>query len=130
MNPGIPETVRRLVHAHLPTMEHVDALVLLVGAAGEDRSSKEVAGDLHTEPESAAAVLRALVKAGFLRSQVDGGVERFRYVADPTLHPVVEELLEAHRTLPVSLVRLVYDRPSPDVAKEFADAFRIRKSTS
>jgi hypothetical protein len=132
VNPTIPEAVRRFVHGHLPSMEHVDALLMLVASGSQPRSASEAAAELQGEPPAMLAIFRDLVKSGLAAQETSpDGEERFRYApADDAVTAVVTQLVDVHRTRPVSLIRLVYDRPAPDVAKQFSDAFRIRKPRS
>ncbi len=128
MSVVIPERVRRLVHEHLPSMEHVELLLLFVNADPEPRSATEAARQLQVEVDVTEKRIANLVTSGLIVSEmVSPGYERFRFQPSGlALRQSVEDLVEAYRSRPVSLIRVVYERP-PESAQRFADAFRLRK---
>lgn len=128
MSVAIPERVRRLVHEHLPSMEHVELLLHFVGIAPDPKSATEAARDLQVDVAATDRRLKDLVASGLITSESQSaGYERFRYQPSGlALRQAVEQLVEAYRSRPVSLIRVVYERP-PESAQRFADAFRLRK---
>jgi hypothetical protein len=124
---NIPERVRRLVHEHLPSMEHVELLLLLVNASDQSFLPSDAARELQVESDVTARRLADLAGARLAAREGPAGMERFRYApGDLDVRQAVEQLVEAYRTRPVSLIRVVYERP-PESAQHFADAFRLRK---
>jgi hypothetical protein len=121
----LPTAVRELVALCLHNMEEVDALLLL---AGHDvaLSVPEIRARLRL-PESSLSVasILKLEQRGLVAS--DGGqVPRYRYApGDEELRKAVGLLAIAYRERPVTLVRLVYDRPHR--AQTFTEAFREPK---
>ena len=127
MSVNIPERVRRLVHEHLPSMEHVELLLLLVNSEKEGFLPSDAAKQLSVDSELTVRRLGDLANAGLAVKEGPPGLERYRYQpSDLDLRQAVEQLVEAYRTRPVSLIRVVYERP-PESAQRFADAFRLRK---
>ena len=127
MSVNIPERVRRLVHEHLPSMEHVELLLLLVNSEKEGFLPSDAAKQLGVDSELTARRLADLVNSGLAVKEGPPGLERYRYhPSDLDLRQAVEQLVDAYRTRPVSLIRVVYERP-PESAQRFADAFRLRK---
>lgn len=127
MSVNIPERVRRLVHEHLPSMEHVELLLLLVNSTDQSFLPSDAARELQVEPEATSRRLADLADSRLVAREGPAGMERYRYApADLDLRNAVEQLADAYRTRPVSLIRVVYERP-PESAQRFADAFRLRK---
>jgi hypothetical protein len=124
--PGIPGEVRQLVARHVTTMEQVEVLLLLARAPDRWRDAEEIRAELRLP----AAALGAKTLAGLEGARLvesDGGTPpRYRYApATPELRRAVDLLAISYNERPVTLVRMVYDRPS--AVQSFADAFRLRK---
>jgi hypothetical protein len=67
-----------------------------------------------------------LIGAQLVVAEPGDGPPRFRFApGSPELRRAVELLRVAYNERPVTLVRLVYQRPT--TAQAFADAFRIRR---
>lgn len=127
MSAHIPERVRQLVHEHLPTMEHVELLLFLSNAPDAAFTSAELASRMQVDGSATAARLADLEKSALVARQGTGDDSSYRFAPDGlALRQAVEQLREAYKTRPVSLIRMVYERP-PESARRFADAFRLRK---
>jgi hypothetical protein len=114
----LPEGVRQLIGRHLPSMDHVAALVALhAGALGVN----EIAAETRLSPTVTATVLGDLVESRL--AVVENG--QFRVHRESPHASTVEQVIALYHSKPVTLVRAVYDRPA--AARSFADAFRIRK---
>jgi hypothetical protein len=124
MGDDLPQEVRDLVARQLQSMEEVEVLLLLAQAAAA-LSVDEIRDRLRL-PASALpmASVQRLV-ASDLVAEEPGEVTRYRYADKPGMRRAVELLATAYNERPVTLVRLIYHRPSP--AQSFADAFRVRK---
>ena len=108
-------------------MEHVELLVLLVSLEAEAVTAIDAARRLQVDAEPTAKRLVDLADSGLVTRDGPPGNERFRYQPkDLSLKQATEQLMESYRTRPVSLIRVVYERP-PEAAQRFADAFRLRK---
>jgi hypothetical protein len=121
----LPTAVRELVAQCLHSMEEVDALLLL---AGHDAalSVPEIRERLRL-PESSLspASILELEQRGLVVCEI-GQVPRYRYAPDDeALRKAVGLLALAYRERPVTLVRLVYNRPQR--AQTFTEAFREPK---
>lgn len=107
-------------------MEEVEVLLLLAGESSA-LSIPEIRQRLRL-PASALPMtsVAQLVVNDLAAEEPHGGTMRYRYApGTPALRRAVEMLSAAYNQRPVTLVRLVYHRPSP--AQTFADAFRLRK---
>lgn len=123
----LPREVRDLVWRRLGSMEEIEVLLLL------SRESRALRVDeirqLLRLPESDVPMssVARLVSEGLVAKEMNGDVATFRYApASAELRRAVELLSVAYNERPVTLVRLVYNRPS--AAQSFADAFRIKRS--
>lgn len=122
----LPHEVRDLVGRRLHGMEDVEVLLLLANEPGGLRVD-QIRERLRL-PASALpmASVQRLAANDLIIEETDGGASRFRYAPGTAeLRRAVELLATAYNQRPVTLVRLVYHRPSP--AQSFADAFRVRK---
>ena len=122
----LPHEVRELVARRLTSMEEVEVLLVLAGesaalSVGQIRDRLRLPASALPMPS-----LPRLVANGLAAEEPGEGMTRYRYApATANLRRAVELLAVAYNQRPVTLIRLVYHRPSP--AHSFADAFRVRK---
>ena len=123
----LPHEVRDLVGRRLQGMEDVEVLLLLSNEPAT-LSVDQIRERLRLPASGVPmASVQRLVENGLLAEETVGGARQFRYAPRTAeLRRAVELLAIAYNQRPVTLVRLVYHRPSP--AQSFADAFRLRKS--
>jgi hypothetical protein len=122
----LPREVRDLIIRQLHSMEEIEVLLLLA-AAPSSFTLKEIRRGLRL-PESEVPLpsIARLIKHRFITCDDSSGESRYSYgPADPGIRRAIDLLRVAYNERPVTLVRLVYNRPSP--AQSFADAFRIKK---
>ncbi|CAN5897609.1 hypothetical protein BH11GEM1_BH11GEM1_18660 [soil metagenome] len=118
----LPEAVQRLLHQHLPSMDHV-ALLLAFRSDPECRDLPALISAARLQSNVAAGVLADLTASHLLqRSGAD-----YVYAPGSDARAVIDELADLYNSKPVTLVRAIYDRPA-SAARSFADAFRIRKT--
>jgi hypothetical protein len=128
-DPDLPKEVRELVIRQLHSMEEIEALLLLASAP-TPLTNSEIRQRLRL-PTSAAPLpsIARLVGHRFVKCEDESGESRYSYaVSDPQTRRAIDLLRVAYNERPVTLVRLVYNRPS--AAQNFADAFRITKDPS
>jgi DNA-binding MarR family transcriptional regulator len=119
----IAPATRNLINRHLPTMDHVQALLHLRQAA-EGAHSPDIAAALRLEERTVKKALDDLVAGGVVVRESQTG--RYRCVPHADTGPdALEELEVLYNTRPVTLVRLIYERP-PAALRSFSDAFRLR----
>jgi hypothetical protein len=116
------ESTREFIARYVPTIDHLDALLLLARDASRSWTSEEAADALHCEPASCEKALADLVRFGL--AEVEQSAYRYAPATD-TLRAGVARLVDVNREHPVSLIREVY-RQSPS-ARSFSDAFRLRR---
>lgn len=121
----LPGEVRQLVARHVTTMEQVEVLLLLVRSPDRALTADEIRAELRLPPTAPAAASFATLEAGGLIEREATHPPRYRYApANAALRRAVELLAIAYNERPVTLIRLIYERPNP--VQIFADAFRLR----
>jgi hypothetical protein len=120
---GVPSTVKRFIASHIESVEQLEVLLLLRGAADKDWTADEVARALVTQVESAGDWLDKMARSGLLSA--DRGSYRF---APPTseVDRTIDEVAESYSKYRVTVIALIFSKPSERVTL-FADAFRIRR---
>ena len=124
---AFPEDVRQFLRSCISSVEQLEILRVM----GEDRtrewSAREICEKAQVSAESCQAHLEALHEHGILR--VERTASRIYFQFGPTtaeLEQKVRRLLELYRQRPVTMIRMVYERPASSL-RDFADAFRLRK---
>ncbi|HKG95220.1 MAG TPA: hypothetical protein VKA84_25100 [Gemmatimonadaceae bacterium] len=133
---GLPPEVVDLVARHLPSMQHVETLLLLRRADPEAVAADAVVAEIHGGRALTLACLEDLADAGLIarsggRPSEGGPAAAYRFApATPALRAAADKLAEMYSVRPVTLVRAVYDRPpappAADPIRSFANAFRLR----
>jgi hypothetical protein len=123
MSEGIPARVRDFVLAHIDSIEQLEVLLLLAARPTTAFTTVEISDELRTAPSSAANRL-ARLRDHRLIEVLPG--DRHRLRADPELIAILTQVGEAYRHRRVSVVTLIYSRPS-EVVRVFADAFVLKK---
>jgi hypothetical protein len=119
----IPDGVRRFLIGVIPSVPHLEALLLLHSAPGRAWDAETLAARLYVSAAVAADVLAHLRRRGLAVPQ-DGGM---RYAPrDETLAIVVDELAGVYARNVVEVAELIHSS-SDRKARRFADAFRLRK---
>ncbi len=119
----LPEVVRRLVHGHLPTVDHVTVLLAAHAEPARTVDAATVAPMVRVDESVAARVLSELAGAHLLQPAGSG----FKLAESPEVRGAVDQLAVMYNTKPVTLIRAIYERPATP-AQSFADAFRIRRT--
>ena len=126
MASGIPEPVRHFIAQHVESVEQLEVLLHLRAHADRAWTADEVAQALHIDAASAARRLDDLCGRGVLAA-AEESPRRYRYSpALPAVDAVVGSLAEAYATRRVSVISLIFAKPT-DTIQTFADAFRIRR---
>lgn len=123
----ITPEVRRFVLTSIPSVPHMEALMLLCSTAPAHWSALELAQRLYVTPSSASAVLADLDLAGMLSRKTDGA----GYIYAPraaALASVVRQLSIFYSSHLVEITVLIHSRLDRK-AQQFADAFDFRKDS-
>lgn len=126
--PGLPPTVVALLHRALPSMVHIESLLLLARVAPAPSSRHTIAAEVRASPALVAAALADLETARLVASVpgTEPPEHRFAPGHDADVQAVAA-LRDVYERKPVTLIRAMYERPAPpSAAQAFADAFRVR----
>lgn len=123
MTDGIPPRVRDFLLAHVDSIELLEVLLVLAAQPNTAFTTVEVSDHLRTAPSSAANRLTRL-RDHRLVDVLPG--DRYRLRADPETAETIRQMAAAYRDFRVSVVTLIYSRPS-DVVRVFTNAFVLKK---
>jgi hypothetical protein len=123
MKEGLPARVRDFLLAYVDSIEQLEVLLLLASRPTSALTTVEIADELRTAPSSAA---NRLVKLRDHRLVDVLPGDRHRIHADPELAETLRQVAECYRQRRVTVVTLIYSRPS-DVVRVFTNAFVLKK---
>lgn len=118
----IPPELRRFILATLPSVPHLEALLLLRDRP-EGLSNDELAARLYVAPANAARLVADLAQAGLVT--VDDGGAHYA-PSRPDVRATVDALATTYARNVVAVSRLIHSTTDRK-AFQFADAFRLRK---
>ncbi|MGZ8293292.1 MAG: hypothetical protein ACXWVG_09630 [Telluria sp.] len=126
---AIPEDIRRFVLTSIPSVPHLEALLLLRGA-GDAWDHAVLAERLYIGEKAAAALMEELCRAGMCAVETSGaGVPRYRYhPSSDFLRTTIDSLAEFYARHLVEITHLIHSRLDRK-AQQFADAFKWRKDS-
>lgn len=118
----LPGDVRRFLLATIPTVPHLEALLLLHGLR-QEWTPALLANRLYVDATMASALIEDLAAAGL----VECSDERCRYApGDSAIGRLVDEVASLYARQMISIAELIHST-SDRKAQRFADAFRLRK---
>ncbi len=121
----IPDSVRRFVLTSIPTVPHLEALLLLWREPARDWAAVDVAARLYVAESVAAALLTDLFDAGLI-VRADDPAE-FRARREPaTLSALLDEVGAVYSTQLRAVSALIHSNVDRKGAR-FAQAFNWRK---
>ena len=125
---AIPEDIRRFVLTSIPSVPHLEALLLLRGA-GEAWDNAVLAERLYIG-EKAAALMEELCRAGMCAvEKSEANLPRYRYhPSSDFLRTTIDSLAEFYARHLVEITHLIHSRLDRK-AQQFADAFKWRKDS-
>ena len=120
----IPEDAQQMIQRHLATMDHVELLMVLRGTREDSFTLPQLAEKMRKPAPIVEQCLESLTRGGLAAQLSDG---TYRYAArEERLDRTAEAVVRLYNERPVTLVRLLYERP-PTAVNTFADAFKLRK---
>jgi hypothetical protein len=119
----IPPEMKEFLRRWIPSVGHLDVLLLLFEVPDLKMNSGKVSQLLRTNNEYAQSQLRELCHAGFLKADGDGN-----YYCDPGSEylELVNKLKVIYKLKRPAIISCIYDRPA-DPVQQLADAFKIKK---
>jgi hypothetical protein len=122
----LPEEVRQIIERHIMSVEELEILRLLERDRDHSFSAEDIANELRTNPKSAARRIERVRELGLAAEDQDVP-GRFRFApAGTSGEKMAVELLAAYRRLPVTVITMIYSKPSSAI-HDFADAFQLKK---
>jgi hypothetical protein len=128
----ITPEVERFIRAHVHSVEQLEVLLLLSGAADRQWSAAQVSQQLQRQVDSVAGRLHSFAEQGLL--QASGESPRlYRYSPGDSDRDAIRALEQAYRIRKDAVIQLIFTPASGGAAsnslRAFSDAFRIRKDT-
>lgn len=122
----IPDDVRRFIVTSVPSIPHLEGLLLLRDVSIPAWNAEILAQRLYINPRQAAELLIAFHNGGFL-APVEGSPGEYRYQpSHPTLRSIVDQLAQAYSEDLIGITNLVHSVGGKKV-QQFADAFKWRR---
>jgi hypothetical protein len=118
----IPDDVRRFILTSVPSVPYLEAMLLLRGESSTGWDVATLARRLYIPQQTAEDLLRQLMEAGFAVGSPDGA----RWNPPGDLAALVEQLARLYSEELVAVTELIHSRQDRR-ARQFADAFRLRK---
>lgn len=121
----IPLEVRRFILTSIPSVPHLEALILLRATAPAPWSAMELAQRLYVPPTMARDVMAYLTQAGMLRC--DDLSSSYTYETQShEVGGVIDALAHLYSSNLVEITLLIHSKLDRK-AQQFADAFNFRK---
>lgn len=122
---ALPPEVERFVLECIPSVVHLEALLLVRSRPEEDLPLETLATLLYVEPAGAAQVLADLAARHLVSARSPQGP--YRFMPRPDRRASIDALAEVHRTMLIPLTRFIHESAEHRSIRDFADAFRFRK---
>lgn len=120
---NVPDGVRRFLLGTMPSVPHLEALLLLHAAPDRDWTAETLAARLYVGKEVGITLLEDLAARDLIVPSATG----VRYEPrDAAVATVVDELANVYARHVVEVAELIHSS-SDRKARRFADAFRLRK---
>jgi hypothetical protein len=123
----IPPELRRFILTSIPSVPHVEALLLMRATAPERWTPSDLAQRLYVQPAVARDVLADLCTAAMLHSE-DAGSTYFFGAQPDALCDVINTLAVLYSSNLVEITLLIHSKLDRK-AQQFADAFDFRKES-
>ena len=126
----IPEEIRRFVLTSIPSVPHLEALLLLRTHEGEAWLAEVLAARLYISDKVAAGVLDDLCNSGMaVELEAEGGKLAYRYQPGTLrLRGAVDQLAGLYSRYLLEITHLIHSKLDRK-AQQFADAFKWRKDS-
>jgi hypothetical protein len=126
MADGLPPDIERFLDRYVPSLGHLEALLLVRNLAPRPIAAADVARRLYIMPDVAAAQLAELQGFGLL-TPAESAERGFQYVPpDADLDRLIDETARLYQQRRVTVITYIYSKPVNKV-RTFADSFRLRK---
>lgn len=127
MDDAIPDALRRFILTSIPSVPHLEALLLLRATPQHDWDSRAMAQRLYIAEALARQLLAELADMGMLTASSNAAGPAYRYAPrTPALAQLLDRLAAAYAANLVEISGLIHSRLDRR-AQQFADAFTWRK---
>ena len=126
----IPEDIRRFVLTSIPSVPHLEALLLLRAAEPAFWQAARLSERLYISDKLAQSLLTDLCRSGMVEPR-DESQQAVAYRYQPTtaeLRATIDSLAELYARQLVEVTHLIHSKLDRK-AQQFADAFKWRKDT-
>lgn len=121
---NVPEEVRRFLLSAIPSVPHLEALLLLHAEPSRRWDAAHLGARLYLDAGRAGQLLADLAQAGLACANADS----FHFASESSLVAVVDEVARAYGRHLVEVAELIHSARDHK-AQRFADAFRLRKDS-
>jgi hypothetical protein len=124
---NVPREASRFVAEYITSVAQLELLLLLRTDPARIWSAENLARELRVDPSWAQAQLQTMANAGLLKcaSSTNPG---FQFgPAGPEVEQALTTVAQAYIVNRVSVIELIYSKPSSENLRAFSDAFRLRK---
>src|SRR5688500_11003788 len=122
MGQKIPNEAQDLIARHIHSVAQLELLLYLRTLGDVPVTAQDVGREQKIGPDMASDLLTDLAGRGFLEEIEEG----FVYRPKSALARPVDVLAGAYGTYRVTIINLIFSKPSEGV-QSFADAFRVRR---
>ena len=123
----IPEDLRRFVLTSVPTVPHLEAVLLFHDQPELARSVEDVAHALYVPESAAGSIVAYLCEIGCIVRHGPGPGAAYRFMPrDAAMRAMLARLAAAYRADMIEMTHLIHDTTQKN-AQRFADAFKLKK---
>ncbi len=123
---GIPQNVSQFIVDHIHSVEQLETLLLLHADPAKEWTAEQVAAELRTSTDAARLRLAELKRVPCVE-EISSTPPKFRFASsNAPLCPIVDGVARQYKDRRVSVISLIYTKPSTEL-RAFSDAFRIKK---
>ncbi len=128
--PPLPEDIRRFLLTSIPSVPHLEALLLLRAAAPDYWQASTLAGRLYISDKVAQSLLVDLCQSGMCapRDDTDQTLSYSYRPSTPELKATIDSLADLYARRLVEVTHLIHSKLDRK-AQQFADAFKWRRDT-
>jgi hypothetical protein len=118
--------VDRFILAHVDSVPHLEALLLLFKSRPRTWSIDEMANSLYVHDEVASKILDGLLQRNLIAVRPDGAEAYYFIPQNATISRLLEDVDAIYRKEVVRISSLIHSKGSAGL-RDFARAFRTRK---
>jgi hypothetical protein len=122
----IPSDIKAFLYANIDSVDQLEILRLVVGEPQTEHSALSLAQELQLPLQAVEMHVNALAARGLLGVTNQQPLTCKHGPQSKELEEGVRELVTTYLERPVSLIKMVYEKPKEEF-RSFADAFRLKK---